>query len=545
MSEVAVLLAEADWLTRLARSLVGNDDADDIVQETYVAALKSPPDPDRSARPWLRRVMVNVVRMRHRGRVRRDLREQRSGEHGETVWTPAQLLERARTERALADLVIALGEPLRSTVLLRYREGLSAEAIAEQQHVAVATVRRRLKEAVDRLRAGMDDDFQTWRAAFAPFLVGRRARPPWWSMIMAKAGTKIAIVAIAALLLLLGAGLVIHERGSGNVDQSSTAVVTSRSSSPERVLRTFVQPGIAAISLSGRVTAADRPYAGAKVRVTHAYTRELVGEAISDDAGRFSIPSLPGAALVVSATADDKVALPIEVDLRSPIVRGKAVELRLLGCVHLRGIIIDGSGAPIAHARVAAVVAPVPFADTDELGRYDLCTHAGPQLLRFAASGYHAIQAELHLTGDFIQDVTLLPEAIVAGVVLDPAGLPVADAAITIDPRGKNSLQFALSFARSGADGRFRISGVAPGRSQIFAEAPGQASRHLDLVVGAGETREQIVLKLEAAPRLVGKVVDSQHRPISGAAVGLRSANNYHERLAITQADGSFVLERA
>jgi len=99
MSDVATLLAEADWLTRLARSLVGSDDADDIVQETYAAALRSPPDPDRPARPWLRRVMVNVVRMRHRGRVRRDAREQAA--IAAEIPTPEQALERARTSGRL------------------------------------------------------------------------------------------------------------------------------------------------------------------------------------------------------------------------------------------------------------------------------------------------------------------------------------------------------------------------------------------------------------------------------------------------------------
>jgi DNA-directed RNA polymerase specialized sigma24 family protein len=37
--------------------------------------LRSPPDPDRPVRSWLRRVATNIVRMRHRGRVRRDARE--------------------------------------------------------------------------------------------------------------------------------------------------------------------------------------------------------------------------------------------------------------------------------------------------------------------------------------------------------------------------------------------------------------------------------------------------------------------------------------
>lgn len=90
MSDVTALLAEAAWPTRLARSLDGNNDADDIVQETYVAVLRTPPDPDRPPRPWLRRVMVNVVRMRQRGRTRRDARETASP-IADPVRTPERL----------------------------------------------------------------------------------------------------------------------------------------------------------------------------------------------------------------------------------------------------------------------------------------------------------------------------------------------------------------------------------------------------------------------------------------------------------------------
>jgi DNA-directed RNA polymerase specialized sigma24 family protein len=113
MPDVAELLGQAEWLTRLARSLTGNAaEADDVVQETYVAALRSPPDPRRPARPWLRRVLVNVVRMRHRGRVRRDAREAATELVVEPTRTPEQLLEWARVERTLTDLVLALEEPL-------------------------------------------------------------------------------------------------------------------------------------------------------------------------------------------------------------------------------------------------------------------------------------------------------------------------------------------------------------------------------------------------------------------------------------------------
>ena len=549
MSDVTALLAEAAWLTRLARSLVGNDDADDIVQETYVAALRTPPDPDRPPRPWLRRVMINVVRMRQRGRTRRDARETAS-QVAEPVRTPEQLLDRARVERTLADLVIALPEPLRSTVLLRYREGLSVETIADQQGVSVATVRRRLVEAIDRLRTGMDEKEtrKAWQAAFAPFLVRQQPRTPWRSVVMAKVGSKLALVAIAALLLLVGGGLVVHHLQKPSAEHASNVATLNAGATAEasaRVTKLFAQPGLGTNVITGRVTADDRPFAGAKVRVSHAASREALAEIESASDGTFSIPQLPAAELVVSASAADKTAMPVVVDLRSPTARSRPIELRLVGCYHLRGIVSDGSGAPIAHARVAPDVSQVPFAETDALGHYDLCTHVGPEIVRFAASGYHSVLASLHNVSNDILDMTLLPEAIVAGRVVDTTNAPVADALVTIGPRPRRDMRDAPASARSGADGTFRILGVAPGRSEIYAEAPRLASHRVDIVLGAGETREGVVLKLEHAPQLSGHVVDSQGKPASGATIDLRVGNLLHEALAVTQADGSFVIERA
>jgi hypothetical protein len=49
------LLRQAAWTRQLARSLVANDAlADDVVQQTWLSALKRPSDPTQPLRPWLR-----------------------------------------------------------------------------------------------------------------------------------------------------------------------------------------------------------------------------------------------------------------------------------------------------------------------------------------------------------------------------------------------------------------------------------------------------------------------------------------------------------
>src|SRR6266567_5495371 len=143
------LLAHAGWLRRLAVSLVGaGGGAEDLVQDTWLAALRHPPRRPGPLRPWLAQVLRNLVRMRHRaGNVRRDHRDKvewLEAERGAPP-SPEALLDRFEMERLLGRLVAELEEPYRTTVLLRYSEGLSAADIARHQGLPAATVRWRLK----------------------------------------------------------------------------------------------------------------------------------------------------------------------------------------------------------------------------------------------------------------------------------------------------------------------------------------------------------------------------------------------------------------
>ena len=138
------LLAHTEWLTRLARALVGDADAADVVQDTYEAALSKPSNREGSLRPWLGGVARNVARMAMRGRIRRERREQSVPVH-EDVPSSEQLFARAQIQTKVNRLVLGLNEPLRSTLLLRYFEGLSAAEIARAQGIPAATVRARLK----------------------------------------------------------------------------------------------------------------------------------------------------------------------------------------------------------------------------------------------------------------------------------------------------------------------------------------------------------------------------------------------------------------
>jgi RNA polymerase sigma-70 factor (ECF subfamily) len=167
----AELLAHTTWLRRFAASLVGDGAADDLTQETWIAALRSPPAPERPIRPWLQAVARNLARMRWRSTASRDRREAAS-DPPEPSLSPEDVVARAETQQRLVQLVLAMAEPYRSTLLLRFFEGLEPSEIARRLDVPAGTVRWRLKEALARLRTQLDaahaGDRRAWLGALAP-----------------------------------------------------------------------------------------------------------------------------------------------------------------------------------------------------------------------------------------------------------------------------------------------------------------------------------------------------------------------------------------
>lgn len=197
------LLAQTGWLRGLALSLAGDADiADDVVQDTWLAAMRRTPDTREPVRPWLAKVARNALRMRIRGEGRRAAREKAVDLVREDVPTPEALVAKTQAQRELAGLVLRLKEPYRSTVLLHFCEGRSLADIARAQGIAPSTVRGRLKTALDQLRDWLDADSGDRRHwVIAPLL----ALPK--GAVVAQKSSK-AVAAVVILLMLLVGGLV-------------------------------------------------------------------------------------------------------------------------------------------------------------------------------------------------------------------------------------------------------------------------------------------------------------------------------------------------
>jgi RNA polymerase sigma factor (sigma-70 family) len=195
------LLSHAAWLQRLAARLVESTAAaEDLVQDTFVAALRSPPEADRPPRPWLAQVLRNLVRNRARGSGRWAARVHRvAAESSATLPTAEELLTQHEARRLVAELVSRLEEPYRSTVLLCYGQGLSPSDVASKQEIPAGTVRWRLKKGLDDLRAGLDDryggDRRAWAVALGPLAAGAAGLG---AAVPISGGIKVALAVVAA-----------------------------------------------------------------------------------------------------------------------------------------------------------------------------------------------------------------------------------------------------------------------------------------------------------------------------------------------------------
>lgn len=212
------LLQDIAWLKSLATMLANDrDDADDLVQEAWIAAWRRQPDTLRPMRAWLTKVVRDLAGMKHRSDRRRAARHALADD-AQVPAAPDELLAQMRLHKLLVELVIELDEPYRSTIIARFVEGRTSASIAQSLGIPAGTVRKRLHEALSTLRAGLDTNAgnrKRWAPAVLAFAKG--------GMYVAKP-TKLVLAVLAALLLSAAVVLmtVLPTRGGGSGTMGST-----------------------------------------------------------------------------------------------------------------------------------------------------------------------------------------------------------------------------------------------------------------------------------------------------------------------------------
>lgn len=174
------LLAESGWVTQLVARLLGDSHAaEEVVQETWLRALKRPPRSEPgtpSQRAWIARVARRIALRRMASDAARKRREEQVAVREST--DPGKALDRVRLQRELADRVLDLREPYRMAVILRFFDGLGSAELAQRLEISEAAARKRVSRGIQLLREEYDrryGDRTSWCAALLP--LARRGTP--------------------------------------------------------------------------------------------------------------------------------------------------------------------------------------------------------------------------------------------------------------------------------------------------------------------------------------------------------------------------------
>lgn len=531
------MLEHAGWVRDLARRLVVDaSQADDVAQETWLAAIEGKPCEDRSLRPWLTRVARNLAGTRRRREERRRRRERASiaARPRETSST-VELVERAELQRLLVNEVMALEEPLRSTLLWRYFEGRSAAEISRRTGVPAATVRGRLKDGIDRLRQRLDrhhgGERSAWCVALAPVafagsiastgVVGSAGAGGFGSTLSGVLAMQAAKkLGIGMVVVLAAAVVVVSLREPSPPTEVDDAVVESEAARTPEAGSNATKPA---------TEVAERPASTTAGEVNVAANGSPVRAAIVDEA-----PS-PVAGGSVRITVVDHGGEPV--DAQVYVVGGETADRQLD-----RTKPIEPGGRARRDAATGEYrITSIPAATY----RAVAVRQAGPRMV--AGEPFELA------VGETASVELVFPEGIVLyGRVFEEDGTGRIDGHI-----GASSTETGVHVSsRTDADGRYEMGGVVPGRYQLMSvnlPASGREPRPMTKNVTVPRDLARLEVNLGDEPRgettIIGRVLKGGE-PAAGRLVQMRYRNPdregmEHWRNTSTDEDGAFRIRGA
>ncbi|MEM7310122.1 MAG: sigma-70 family RNA polymerase sigma factor [Planctomycetota bacterium] len=498
------LLARASWVRALAARLVSDSDAaDDLTQDALVVALTSGVHV-REPQSWLAGVVRNLARRRYRSEGRRAAREQASAQP-EEVEDTTHLVERAELQSHVIRAVTSLEEPYRTTVLLRFFEGLTVVELSRRMGVPASTGRTRLARALERLRARFDDEHDGDRAAWCGLLgtLVPKTVPPLPLVGKPLLAPGFAPVAVGVLLLAAAFG------GWLFAGRTSTLAPSAAEPQPAHVVADSTEPP----------------------------------------------------AELAPATVGERRL----VDAPPPPVEGATGPAGRSGqTAFVRATLRDENGRPLQGAEVRLLDRPA-VAYSDAAGEVELAVGSRPRLgctvvVRLQDHGTRYLSTVLHAgQTTHLGELILPPAGILAGSVNDAAGAPVAGARVFLtgldderaDPaelrRTRPEEYRDLHSAFTGADGSFELDNVEPGFVRVWAQASGFVSTSLgpvDVVPGLNAGLELVLSTRATGAVIAGVVLSPQGQPVPDAPLSYhyRNGDRAYQTAIATDGEGRFEI---
>jgi RNA polymerase sigma-70 factor (ECF subfamily) len=480
------LLAHAGFARRLARGLLDEHAADDVVQEVWLAAVRRPPRVRIGVRAWLAGAVRRVAAQSLRGEARRRRREATAAV-GEALPATDAVLEHVEILERIVAAVKALDEPHREAIVLRFFADLPAAEIARRLELPETTVRTRLARALALLRERLDrehgGDRRAWCLALLPF-VSQPAASSGGVIAAALKGvlTMSPLMKVIALTILAGAAFLPFALRHDPADPARLAPAVLVAASP----------------------AAPEPSPAPVARAP------VVGP--------------------VEAPSPDR-----DLDLFGQVANaaGAPVEDALVETILFpwwRVYVPD---------RIATETAPGPHTQTAADGSFAVRLTRGQLVnLRVTASGHATTEICGCYAGEQVSVRLAAPVSLTVKVT-DEHGAAVPGARVKIGRSSRKcTFNADLHEGDTGSDGTCVFTGLAPGGAWVTARRAQGSSVHRDVALAeSGATAVEITLPIGREIR--GVVSDaSSSAPIAGATVRI----DEWAPPVTTGADGSYVL---
>ncbi len=554
-SRIENLLVHDAFIRALARSLLADRGAaEDVAQDAWVALLERKKTKVGSLPRWISGIVRNLAKKNRRSEARRRTREETAA-RSEGVPSAAEILEREAARSRIVAAVLALEEPYRSTVLLRYFEDLPPRAIARRQGVPVETVRTRIKRALAMLRDKLDREYGD-RAVWCAVLLPLARRPSIPSLIapltVMTLQTKIAVGVVA----LVSAAIFLFQERRRPAPEPRIAAAAELEESPAESIAAPSEKLIASTEAELRSTVAEEkpstePAAAEgsgslRVRVFWADRTAAVGVTVRAEPWNTSSPAL----YAVEAKTDEKGECHLESRVGRVLVQvdrmdhprwvelepGEEAILEFVIPVgfEVEGIVVDAEGRPVAGAEIR-----LAFQMTDTGFVIARSGTDGGFAIRSCPSGFYiAARAKDHspslqqlLLADvatklFVKLVLWGVGGAVEGVVFDPSGKVVENALVLVGGRHQGwgtvlrqgdvmGVPPGAFLTQADERGRFAMDGVELGVVPIEVRAQGLAVWHGEVEVFEGRT-SKLDIWLPEGFVLAGRIVDGMGHPTTG-----------------------------